>query len=90
MAKKIAVIVRDRPGEALRMSIGLIVLDDEVEIFVTEPLNEETAAYLNNEVKDLVSAVHTTVPLSGVEDVEQITIEDMATKILQYDNILPY
>lgn len=90
MAKKIAVIVRDRPDEALRMSIGLIVLDDEVEIFVTEPLSDEAGAYLNNEIKELVSAVYTTVPLSGVEDVEQITIEEMASKLLQYDNILPY
>jgi hypothetical protein len=90
MAKKIAVIVRDRPDEALRMSIGLIVLDDKVEIFVTEPLSDEAGAYLNNEVKDLVSSVYTTVPLSGVEDVNQITIEEMATKLMQYDNILPY
>ena len=90
MAKKIAVILRDRPSEALRMSIGLIVLDDEVEILVTEPLNDEDAAYLNNEVKDLVSGVSSTVPLKGVDDVDEITVEDMATKLLQFDNILPY
>lgn len=90
MAKKIAVIVRDRPAEALRMSIGLIVLDDEVDILVTEPLNEEDAAFLNNEVKDLVSGVSTTVTLKGVDDVDEITVQDMAEKLLQFDNILPY
>ena len=90
MAKKIAVVVRDRQGEALRMSIGLIVLDDEVEVFITDPLSEETKNFLDNDVKDLVSNVYTTVPIADVEDVEQISVEEMANKLLEYDNILSY
>ena len=36
MAKKIAVLVRDRQGEALRMSVGITVMDDEVNVFVLD------------------------------------------------------
>jgi hypothetical protein len=89
MAKKIGVIVRDRQGEALRMSLGLIVLDDEVDILVTEPLSDDTKDFLDNEVKDLVANVYTTVPIAGV-DIQQLSQEELAAKLLEYDNILPY
>jgi len=89
MAKKIGVVVRDRQGEALRMSLGLIVLDDEVDILVTEPLSDDTKDFLDNEVKDLVANVYTTVPIAGV-DIQQLSQEELAAKLLEYDNILPY
>jgi hypothetical protein len=34
--KKIAVIVRDRPGEALRVAGGLTLADDTIEVFVLD------------------------------------------------------
>jgi hypothetical protein len=89
MAKKIAVVVRDRQGEALRMSIGLIVLDDEVDVIVTEPLQEEWRAFLENDVSMLVHAVASTVPIEGV-DAEQLSHEELAVKLLEYDNVLAY
>lgn len=89
MAKKIGVIVRDRQGEALRMSLGLIVLDDEVDIIVTEPLSDDNKDFLSNEVMDLVANVYTTVPISGV-DIQQISNDELAARLLEYDNILPY
>ncbi|HLC16741.1 MAG TPA: hypothetical protein VJL89_11000 [Thermodesulfovibrionia bacterium] len=89
MAKKIGVVVRDRQGEALRMSLGLIVLDDEVDILVTEPLSDDTKDFLDSEVKELVANVYTTVPIPGV-DIQQLSQEELAAKLLEYDNILPY
>lgn len=89
MAKKIGVIVRDRQGEALRMSLGLIVLDDEVDIIVTEPLSDDNKNFLGDEVMDLVSNVYTTVPIPDV-DVQQISNDELAEKLLEYDNILSY
>ena len=89
MAKKIGVIVRDRQGEALRMSLGLIVLDDEVDIIVTEPLSDDNKDFLSNEVIDLVANVYTTVPIPGV-DIQQISNDELAARLLEYDNILPY
>lgn len=89
MAKKIGVIVRDRQGEALRMSLGLIVLDDEVDIIVTEPLSDDNKNFLSDEVMDLVANVYTTVPIPGV-DIQQISNDELAARLLEYDNILPY
>ena len=36
MAKKIAVLVRERQGEALRMAIGLTLRDDIVDVYVLD------------------------------------------------------
>ncbi len=42
MAKKIAVIVRDRQGEAMRMGLGIILLDDVIDVYVLDKKLEET------------------------------------------------
>ena len=36
MQKKIAVLVRERQSEALRMSLGLILVDDQVDVYVLD------------------------------------------------------
>jgi hypothetical protein len=42
-AKRIAVIVRDRPAEALRVAGGLTLADDTIELFVLDrKLDKET------------------------------------------------
>ena len=41
-AKKIAVIVRDRPGEALRVAGGLTLADDTIEVFVLDRKLDKT------------------------------------------------
>ncbi|HLA50091.1 MAG TPA: hypothetical protein VJ000_02740, partial [Thermodesulfovibrionia bacterium] len=46
----IAVIARDRQAEALRMSIGLTVLNDSVDIFLTEKFKKEESAETQLEV----------------------------------------
>ena len=48
MARKIAVVVRDRQGEALRMAIGIILMDDEVYIYVLDRVVEPTEQNLLN------------------------------------------
>jgi hypothetical protein len=90
--KKIAVIVRDRQAEAFRMSVGLTVLDDIIDVFITESIGDdkETLTQLDGvkEMKELgIINLFTTV--KGT-DFEFITVEDMAGKILEYDHILPY
>ncbi|MFN3480178.1 MAG: hypothetical protein ACK415_07290 [Thermodesulfovibrionales bacterium] len=88
MDKKIAVIVRDRQSEALRMSIGLTILEDSVEIYLTEPLREEGEMTLQLDgVKELSIPVFSILEGSGFED---ITIEDMADRLLRADNIIAY
>ena len=89
MAKKLGVIVRDRPGEALRMSIGLTLNDDEVYVIVTEELVGDSKKYLDDEVKDLVSGVYTLAKETN-EDEGKISEADLAAKLLEFDNVLAY
>ncbi|MCL4536920.1 MAG: hypothetical protein M1610_04950 [Nitrospirae bacterium] len=91
-AKKIAVIVRNRQSEAFRMSVGLTVLDDIIDVFITEPIKDdkETLTQLEGvkEMKELgIINLFTTVKGTGFEF---ITVEDMAGRLLEHDNILPY
>lgn len=90
--KKIAVIIRDRQAEAFRMSVGLTVLDDAINVFITRPLKDdrETLAQLEG-VKEMMELGIVNI-LATVEGTgfEFITVEDMAGKLLEHDNILPY
>ncbi len=90
MAKKIAVLVRDRQGEALRMGVGMILADDEVSVFV---LDREVEKNDDNDMNietmgDMDVKLYTNV--KGNENMEFISTEDMAKKLLEFDNILPY
>jgi hypothetical protein len=85
---KIAVVVTDRQAEAFRMSIGLTVLEDGVDIFITSPLNEdETTETQLEAIRDLNLKVYATIPNSGYE---YVSPETMADKLLEYDQVLPY
>lgn len=90
--KKIAVIVRDRQAEAFRMSVGLTVLDDEIDVFITRHLkgDEETLAQIEGvkEMRELgMVNLFATVEEKGFE---LITLNDMAGMLLEHDSILPY
>lgn len=90
--KKIAVIIRDRQAEAFRMSVGLTVLDDMIDVFITEPVKNdgETLTQLEGvrEMKELgIINIFATVEGTGFEF---IPMDDMAGKLLEYDNVLPY
>jgi hypothetical protein len=90
--KKIAVIIRDRQAEAFRMSVGLTVLDDAIDVFITQPVkdDDETIVQLEGmkEMKEM-DIIKVFTARQGT-DFQYITMEDMAGKILEYDHILPY
>ena len=90
MAKKIAILVRDRQGEALRMGIGMILADDEVNVFVLDSKVEENDDNnLNVETMgDMDVKLYTNCKDNA--DMEYLSTEDIAKKLLEYDNILPY
>jgi hypothetical protein len=88
--KKIAVIVRERQGEALRVSGGLTLADDTVEVFVLGgklDRNDPAIAQPLELVTDLDLKVYATNPESGFTT---LSLEDMAKKLLEYDIIVPY
>ena len=90
MSKKIAVVVRDRQEEALRMSIGLTLMDDSVDIFcLNQKLvrNKQTALNIDT-IKELELNIY-----SNVEDdaeTKYLPTAELANRLLIYDHILPY
>ena len=90
MAKKIAILVRDRQGEALRMGVGMILADDEVSVYI---LDREVEKNDDNDLNvetmgDMDVKIFTNV--KGNENMEYISTEDLAKKLPEYDNILAY
>ncbi len=88
--KKIAVIVRDRQGEALRVAGGLTLADDTIEVFVLDrklaKADPEIAQPLEL-VTDLDLKMYSNNAENGYTT---ITIEEMAKKLLDYDHVVPY
>ena len=90
MAKKIAVVVRDRQAEALRMAVGLTLEDDEVNVFVMDKKLDDSdeSVSLNVETcNDLDVKIYSNNPENNFE---QMSTEDVARALLNYDTILPY
>lgn len=88
--KRIAVIVRDRQGEALRVSGGLTLANDTVEVFVLDrkldKADPEVATPLEL-VMDLELKVYSNNAENGFTT---IPLEEMAMKLLEYDLVVPY
>jgi len=89
-AKKIAVIVRDRQIDGLRVSCGLTLLDDSVDIIVLDNVLDrqvpEIAALLEV-VSELSLHVYSNSPGNCCDT---ITVEEIAKKLLEYDIVVPY
>lgn len=90
MKKMIAIVIRDRQEEALRMSIGLTILDDAIDIFVLDRKLEETEnAKMNLEmIKDLDIKIYTNVAENA--GMAFISNDKLADTLLSYDHVLPY
>ena len=90
MGKKITVLVRDRQGEALRMAVGITLLDDVIDVYVLDRKVEETEDNTMNieMMKDLDMKVYT--DCKDNEGLEYLSTEEIAQKLLGYDHILPY
>jgi len=90
MGKKIAVLVTDRQGEALRMSVGLILLDDTVDVFVLGRKMEETEKNLLNfeTMKEMDMNVYTNARENA--EMKYLSTDEIAEKLAEYDQVLPY
>ncbi len=90
MTKKIAVVVQDRQGEALRMAVGTILMDDIIDVFILDrevENTEENNLYLET-MKELEMNTYSNVRENGA--IKYLSTEEIATKLLEYDHILPY
>lgn len=88
--KRIAVLVRDRQSEALRISIGLTIMDDKVDIFLLDRklIDTDDIRFNLKMIKDMGLKIYTNTK----EDtgLEYISTEDMAKRLLECDIVLPY
>jgi hypothetical protein len=89
MAKKVAVLVRDRQDEALRMAVGLTLADDEINVFIMDKkLESNEANDLNVEtLGDMDAKVYSNNPENKVE---QMNTEEIAKALTAYEVIIPY
>lgn len=90
MAKRIAVLIRDRQGEALRMSLGLTLLDDVVDVYVMGGKLDNTgddALHLET-IKDMDMNIYTDCKENA--GIEFVSTADIARRLLEYDHVLPY
>lgn len=90
-AKKIAVLVRDRQGEALRMALGATLADDEISVFNIgmAPIEANDQNNLNVESLQMMDC-----PLFSVHEADSefqnITMQMVPEKLLEYDIVVPY
>ena len=90
-AKKIAVLVRDRQGEALRMALGATLADDEITVFNIgmQPIEANDDNNLNVESLQMMD-----VPIFSLHaadsEFQQIMMQQVPEKLLDYDHVVPY
>jgi len=88
--KKIAVLVRDRQDEALRVACGLTLAGDTVDLFILDCLldmSDPAIAMPMEMITELELMIYTNHPATSFTT---ITLEEMAKKLLEYDIAVPY
>ncbi|MBS4058940.1 MAG: hypothetical protein KG029_00945 [Bacteroidetes bacterium] len=87
--KKIAVIIRNRQSEALRMGIGLSILHN-VDFYLLDrhlTINNEISQSLDM-IKELKLCVYTNNAFNT--DMQYMPTEAIAERLLEYDSVIPY
>ena len=90
MTRKIAVLVRDRQEEALRMSIGLTLMDDEIDVYVLDKkVSESEQNALNIEtIKEMGMNLFSNC--ENNKDMHYLSTEEISRRIPAYDHVIPY
>jgi len=88
--RKIAVLIRDRESEALRMALGLTLVDDQVDIYVLgRRLTGAEEDVMNLELMGEVG-IHVYSDQQGDPYAQHRPAPDIARQLLEYDHVLPY
>lgn len=87
--KKVAVLVRDRQIEALRMAVGLTLADNEVTVFIMDKiLSKNEAIDMSLEaLKDLKVKIFSNV---ADNNFGYMKTEDIAHLLTEYSIAIPY
>lgn len=87
---KIAILINDRQGEAIRMSSGITMLDDEVELFF---LNAVLDGSEDVEVMmEIAAEMELPMYTNSLENTQMtlLSTTDLHNKLLEYDHIIAY
>jgi hypothetical protein len=88
--KRIAVLVRDRESEALRMALGLTLVDDQVDVYVLgRRLAGADEDVMNIELMGEMG-IHVYSDQQGDPYATYRPAADIARELLAYDHVLPY
>jgi len=89
MKKKIAILVRDRKPEALRMAVGATLSNDEVSVFIIDhKLEIDDDIEVNLEMlSDLKAKIFSNHPENPFE---QKSTAEIALMLSEYDVVIPY
>jgi len=89
MKKKIAILVRDRKAEALRMAVGATLSNDEISVFIMDDkLERDDDIELNIQ---MLSDLNVNIFSNNPENpFEQKTTTEIALMLSEYDFIIPY
>ena len=89
MKKRIAILVRERKHEALRMAVGATLSNDEVNVFIMdEKLERDDEIDVNLQ---MLSDLKVNIFSNNPENLfEQKTTEDIAPSLPGYDVVIPY
>ncbi len=89
--KRIAVIVRNRPEEALRVGGGITLADDSIELFVLDRKLDKGDPAIAGGLELVVDINEQKVySNNGENGFETVALDAMAKKLLEYDIVLPY
>ncbi|UCD35746.1 MAG: hypothetical protein JSU90_02625 [Nitrospiraceae bacterium] len=89
MKKKIAIVVRDRTQEALRMAVGATLANDDVNVFIMDrklEVDDETEVNLEM-LSDLNVPLYTN---NGENPFPQKSTSEIARMLTGYDVVIPY
>ncbi len=90
MEKKIAVIIRDRQEEALRMALGLLLLDDTADVFFLDRPIENTEKNRSQLKVAEEMEMNLYTNCSENQNIEQLSDEEIAARLTTYDTVLAY
>ncbi len=89
--KKIAVIVRDRQEEALRIAGGITLADDIIDVFVLDRKLDTGNSAIAGGLELVVDINGQKVYSNNAENgFETMALDAMAKRLLEYDIVLPY
>ncbi len=90
MPKKIAVLIGERQEEALRMSLCLTQVNEIVDVYVLDRKLERVGSTISHfdMIKMMDVPIYSNLADDG--DLEYLSTDDIARRLIEYDHVLPY